>query len=447
MFYMSRDTELTNEHIVKYIEAFKLQHLPRLIKLDRYYKGDNDINYRTFNDTTKPNNKISHSWGNYITDSMTAFFIGEPVSYSGKNDKDIDIINSIFYQNDEQDVNSELAKHSSIFGAAYELMYLDESDTKNVKFTPLSPLNVIPIYDDTIDSKLLYIIRPVETVDILSDKVNTTVWVYDDSSTKSYRLNDDDTLELLEDIPHNFGEIPVSVYMNNDDRIGDYENVIDLIDFYDILESDTANAFEYFNDCYLIIEDANISDEELLKMKESRVIDLPEGADVRFLLKEANDVEQENTKNRTINDIHKFSKVPNMSDEHFANNVSGVAMKYKLLGLENACSIKERKFKRGLQNRLSLISNITSIKSGENLQDIDIAFTRNIPNNEIEIAEMINNLRGIASDETLLEQLSFVESAKEELERRSEEQGSTSLYDSLFDMEEDDIDEQELLGD
>lgn len=444
---MSKDTELTNEHIVKYIEAFKLQHLPRLLKLDRYYKGDNDIRYRTFKDPTKPNNKISHSWGNYITDSMTAFFMGEPVSYSGKNDEDIKKINSVFNQNNEQDVNSELAKHSSIFGAAYELMYLDETDSKNVRFTALSPLNVIPIYDDTIDNNLLYVIRPVDTFDIIEDKVNTTVWVYDDSSTTSYKLNDDDTLEELDEVPHNFNDIPVSVYLNNDDAMGDFESVIDLIDFYDVLESDTANAFEYFNDCYLVIEGANILDEELLKMKESRVIDLPEDADVRFLLKEANDVEQENTKNRTINDIHKFSKVPNMSDEHFANNVSGVAMRYKLLGLENACSIKERKFKNGLQNRLRLISHITSIKSGENLQEIDITFTRNIPNNEIEIAEMINNLRGIASDETLLEQLSFIESAKEELERRNEEKGSTSLYDSLFDTKEDDIDAQEVLGD
>ena len=103
-----------------------------------------------------------------------------------------------------------------------------------------------------------------------------------------------------------------------------------------------------------------------------------------------------------------------MSDENFANNVSGVAMRYKLLGLENVCAIKERKFKRGLQNRLWLISNILNIKTGTALQDIKITFKRNIPSNELEVANMINNLRGLVSNETLISQLSFIENAQEE---------------------------------
>lgn len=428
MFYISKDTQLTPKHITKFIETFKMQELPRLLKLNNYYKGHNDIEKRTFTDETKPNNKISHSWGNYITDSMIAFFVGEPISYSG-DDSDIEKLNYIFNQNDEQDLNSGLAKDSSVFGRGYELTYLDEQ--AEIRLTRLSPLGCIPIYDDTVDNKLIYFIRFIENKDILTDKTTTHIWLYSDESIKYYTMLGDSALQFVEETQHNFEIVPVSIYKNNDDEIGDFESVIDLIDFYDKLESDVANSFDYYNDCYLVFEGATLEDGDVQKMKENRVLEIPEGGKVNFLTKNANDLEQENTKNRIVNDIHKFSKVPNMSDESFANNVSGVAMKYKLLGLESACSIKERKFKRGLQNRLWLISNILNLKSGTDLQDIKITFTRNIPNNEIEIANMINNLRGLVSNETLIDQLNFIESPKEEMERLKAENESNT-YADLF---------------
>jgi SPP1 family phage portal protein len=269
----------------------------------------------------------------------------------------------------------------------------------------------------------------------------TDIELYGASNIKYYKRADlSQTLEFISDELHNFNLVPVSIYKNNDDMLGDFELVLDLIDFYDRLESDTANAFDYYNDCYMVFTGATIADEDAKLMKENRLLQMPEGATVSFLTKNAIDTEQENAKNRIVNDIHKFSKVPNMSDENFANNVSGVAMKYKLLGLENTCAIKERKFKRGLQNRLWLISNILNLKTGTALQDIKITFKRNIPQNEQEIATMINSLRGLLSSETLISQLSFVENAKDELEKLQEEQALNS-YGDLFHEHTEEVEE------
>ncbi len=439
MFNISKDTQLVATHIIKFIELFKMNEIPRLRKLNNYYLGKNEIENRIFSDITKPNNRISHSWGNYITDSMTAFFIGEPISYSGE-DGDIEILTEIFNQNDEQDLNSKLAKDCSVGGVAYELMYLDEQ--ADIRLTTISPMGGIPIYSDTVEDELLYFIRFIETRDIITEENKTHIWLYSNTSIKYYTLGDSNSLLFIDEQSHNFGVIPISIYKNNDEQLGDFENVLDLIDFYDKLESDTANAFDYYNDCYLVFTGANLEPDDVLTMKENRVLEMPEGSNVSFLTKDANDLEQENTKNRIVSDIHKFSKVPNMADEAFANNVSGVAMRYKLLGLENACSIKERKFKKGLQNRLYLISNVMGMKTGKDLQDVNISFTRNIPSNEIEIADMINKLRGIVSNETLIERLSFVENAKLEMEQLEAENSATNVYASLF-SEEVDIDEEE----
>ena len=48
--------------------------------------------------------------------------------------------------------------------------------------------------------------------------------------------------------------------------------------------------------------------------------------------------------------------------------------------------------------------------------DVDFIFNRNLPENNLELAQTINYLRGLVSDETLLEQLDFVSDSAEEME-------------------------------
>ena len=63
---------------------------------------------------------------------------------------------------------------------------------------------------------------------------------------------------------------------------------------------------------------------------------------------------------------------------------------------------------------------LKEMKKGTDLQDVKITF-KEIPNNETEIAEMANNLRGLVSTETLISQLPFIENVQENLENKLEE--------------------------
>ena len=148
-----------------------------------------------------------------------------------------------------------------------------------------------------------------------------------------------------------------------------------------------------------------------------------------WLVKESNDVAVENIKNRLDKDIHKFTKCPNMSDQEFASNASGIAIKFKLLGTENLVAIKERKFKRGLQQRLELIAAINSvIRDGFDWRAIEIIFSRNIPTNDMDIANMVNTLKDIVSNETLLSQIPFVENVQDEVEKLNKEKEENPFF-------------------
>ena len=86
--------------------------------------------------------------------------------------------------------------------------------------------------------------------------------------------------------------------------------------------------------------------EDVMGMKEDRVMLLPQDSDAKFITKQVDVNYIESQKERLVEDIHKFSKCPNLSDAQFASNASGVAMSYKIMGTETLAGIKERKFKK-----------------------------------------------------------------------------------------------------
>ena len=381
-------------------------------------------------DKSKPNNKIANAYASYITDTLVGYFIGEPISYTSNDDTLLQDLSMIFEYNDEADENAELAKNASIYGVAYEMLYLSEED-KMIRFKALNPKEIIPIFDKTVEQNLMAVIRYYDDYDVVDDKTYTLVEVIDGSMVRRYKM--DNSFLLLEEYPHYFGMVPIAIYKNNEEERGDFEAVISLIDAYDKMESDTLNDFEYFVDAYLALYGFTAEPEDVAQMKENRILLMDEGTSAEWLIKQTSDTYVENMKNRLDADIHKFAKCPNMADKEFASNASGVAIKFKLLGTENLVSIKERKFKRGLQQRLELMSMINSVlREGFDWRGIDIIFTRNIPSNDTDIANMVNTLKDIVSEETLLAQIPFVEDVQDELERLKQEREENKELNPFF---------------
>ena len=410
-----------------------MNDLPRLLELENYYNTKNKIINRTMADPAKPNNKIANPYASYITDTLTGYFVGEPITYNSNDKTLLQDLSMIFEYNDEADENMELAKNASIFGVAYEMLYFSDED-KMIRFKPLSPKEVIPIFDKSVEGNLLAVIRYYDDYNVVEDKTYTIIEVIDAVGVSRYQsTKGSNTLTLLENYPHYFGMVPVAIYKNNEEERGDFEPVISLIDAYDTMESDSVNDFAYFVDCYLALYGFTAEAEDVQKMKENRILLMDDGTKAEWLIKNSNDTTIENMKNRLDADIHKFAKCPNLADKEFASNASGIAIKFKTLGTENLVSIKERKFKRGLQQRLELISMISSVlREGFDWRAIDIVFSRNLPTNDMDIANMVNSLRDIVSDETLLAQVPFVEDVQAEMERIDEQREKEKEQSPFF---------------
>ena len=431
-YYMNQDTILTTNIINKFIKRDAAENA-RKIKMHEYYMGKHKITQRTYEDPSKPNNKVVNPYANYITTLMTGYFIGEPVQYTSADDTVLEQYKEIMAFNDEPSVNKEIAKWQSICGEGYEIIYIDKDG--DTRFKALPALGMIPIYNDDLEEKLIYVIRYWQTYDIEHERNIEYVEVYSPFEIVKYKKDVGGTLQVIDQKYHVFGQVPVTPYFNNDECQGDFELVISEIDAYDSFESDSVNEADYFADSYLVLSGMEgTTSEDIAGMKENRVLVFPEGGEGQWLTKTVNDAWIENEKKRLDQDIHKFSFCPPMTDENFASNASGVAMKYKLMGLENKVGVKENEFEKGLRRRIELIYGVMRKVSGDmDYLDINIVFTRNLPQDLSASVDTVVKLEGVISDETRLALLPLDIDAKEELEKVEEQKLSNfSLFGASF---------------
>lgn len=404
------------------IENIVLKHEDDVIHkkhLMDYYLGNHRINNKQERSNGAPNNKLVANYCEYITNMSTGFFLGQPVAYktSSGNDKALDVLLDVFSYNDEQAHNLELAEEASIKGEAYELLYTDED--AQIRFVSVPAEEVILVCNASLEEQILYAIRHYRVYSLNGYEYQDYVDVYDKKAVTSYRYNSGSMTQISGPVAHYFDDVPIVEYPNNKQHRGDFEGIISLVDAYNKAQSLTLDDMEDFTDAFLVLTGmSGTSSDDVNNMRQSKVMLLDEGGGAQWLIKNLNDTYIENIKKRLQNDIHKFSNIPDMTDDSFAGNASGVAIKYKLIGLEQVRSRKERGFKQGLQRRIELISGMLRTKGGAGIdfRDVDITFTANIPADTQAQAQMVSQLKGIVSDKTLLSQLSFVADPAAELE-------------------------------
>ena len=430
---LSKDTGLTPDVIKSLIDSHK-KEITRLDLLDSYYRSNAPIMKRRKNDPTKANNKLVTNYARYITTMSTGYFVGIPIQTRCKDENLLDRLTAIFKYNDEPDLNTTLATNNSKYGYSYELHYMDEQGRN--RMSAVDPREIIYITDNTLNDEPTAAIRYFEIKDAVDDnKKIYSIEVYTKDSILYYSM-DGDSVVLIDEQQHPFKDIPIIRYVNNADETGDYEPVLTLIDAYDKIQSDTANDFEELTDSFLSVSGVTLEPEQALKLKEMKVFNFPDAnGKVEFVTKNINDSALENFKTRLDKDIHKNSYTPNMADENFVGNSSGVSMAYKLQGLEFLTGVKEQKFKKGLLRRVELLSNVLSIRANQQMDftSVEFIFTRNNPKNLVEIVEMATDLTGIISNETQLDLLPMVDK-DQELKRIEQEKKQQSEEMNLFDF-------------
>lgn len=438
MFYLSRDRELTPELLYKMINHFNLIVVPKLEKYKNYYDGIQEILKKKYSDESKPCNKTVINYCKNITDSYNGY-LATPGHISYSSDSDITDIMDILRYNDFESQDSQLIHTALVHGVAHELMFID-SDAKT-RFKLIDPLTCFGIYDNSLTADLLYFVRFYKMNDWDDKDQDYALDVYNDKSVKHYIMKGFESFPVFQsEEPHYFGQCPANILvMPNEESI--FDCIMSEQDSINELLSAEIDDYAAFCDAYLVIEDAELDDETVKTMKSNRVLQLPVGAKAYWLTKAANDAQVENILKRLHESIYRTSACVDFSSDSFTGGVSsGIAIQFKLSGMETRAGLIEAEAKKALQRRIEILCGVASLKLGEEVfRDIKIAFKRNVPADMTQVSQMINSFRGLVSDETLLGQVDFVTDVRKELEKVNEQkEQNMAMYDfGNFDGSED----------
>ena len=350
---------------------FLVNDLARLQKLEDYYVGRHKILEKPNRLKEKPDSKLIHNFPGYITTIATAYFIGKNINYKLLEDNlanEYEMVGKYLATEEEQQCNYEHAENCSIFGRSYELWYKNIDNTIN--FKTLDPRDVFVIRDNTIDKNIKYAIRWNKEKNE-NNEYDYILEIYDDKTITVNTFTSVMDFESIILTPqgqgetrlHGFNKVPIIEFANNKRKLGDFEKVITLIDGYNEAVSTSLDDMKDFTDAILVLT--------------------------------------------------------NMQDENFAGNSSGVALGYKLLALEQLTAQKEMYFKKALNERLGLVIDYF----GLSLKPLDIQkiFTRNTPENLVELSTVITNLQNVVSQESLISLLPFIEDTEAELKKIEKE--------------------------
>lgn len=330
-----------------------------------------------------------------------------------------------------------MLKNALIFGKSFELCYIDEEGQQ--RFRELDPRECIDIYYNDLSQDLAAVIRWY-AADNVSISPAYYVELYTQSAIFVYRSDSSlASFQLIDERPNFYQQVPITVFKLNEEEISIFDRIITLQDAYNELISASLDDYEAFANAYLVLEGFDTDEETVKMMKQNRVMVIPQGGSASYLVKDVKTQQTQDLLGLIDEKIHTLSNCPDFSADAFGTS-SGIAMKMKLLGFENAASAIAKRMTMALQRRIELICSILNITGGEEMwRDIQIIFTRNLPVDSSEIINEVNGLRGLVSDKTLISQIPFVTDIDAEMEAVAEQkEANMELYN--FSKEDDDED-------
>lgn len=447
MYQISKDELLTPTRIGEIISIFQTRELLKLKKYRDYYDGKQDILRKKATDTGKPCNKIVVNYCYNITENYQGYLTGIPIRYNSNNLSDIlDILN----YNDVRTEDNELLRNALIYGKSFEICYIDEEGKQ--RFTVLDTRECIPVYDNTLTNELLYVIRFWNEKDIgkSTETEQYYVEVYSSENITRYKSHQGfSSLQFISETPHHYGMCPVTVFKLNEDEVSIFDKVISLQDGYNQLISDEVDDFDAFADAYLVLKGMTADEDDLVDMKQNRVLLLDTDSSAEYLTKSISDTQITNMLSNFNEQIHKISNSPDFSDEKLLAQ-SGIAMRYKLVGFENQSSNIEANMTKALQRRIELLCSILSLTNIDNNEatwrDVQIIFTRNLPQTLVpSTPQELLQYKGLVSDETLLSLIPFINDVNDEINKLNiQTEKNMSLYNFGNTNNDTDDDTEEL---
>ena len=387
---------------------------PERQRLYDYYRGEQSVD-KGETVRGRPDNRLRAPFPRYITEVHTGYFLGLPptVAYGGAAgaryaalSRELDLPHLYF----------DLGRDLSICGAGFALVWAERG---GVKVCRCDPCGCFAIRSGDAGAPLLAAVRLFasgrgETRGVLYTAERLVPFVWDGTGV---------TLGAAEE--NLLHTIPLLPFYNNCQGVGDFAMVTGLVDAYNVLLSGALDDMQSVANAFLALYGMQgTTQRDIEQANRSRILSLSEGGRAEFVVKNLNHEALGQLEVNLRRSILQLSMTPDLCDEHFAGNSSGVALQYKLWGIEQVRAAKERTFTDGLRALLAVLTEGERLLGRSvDLTGGEVTFYKNLPQDNAALAETLLSLSPLLSQQTILENLPWVADAQEELRRRAAENG------------------------
>lgn len=390
-------------------------------KMYRYYKGDTDAIRKYLFITDRSNLKINANYIKKFVKEEVAYTLGNDITYESRTENE-NIVGDIEYYtahwNELHD--TDVMKYLDIFTLVYELYYIDSNADFCSKI--IKPTEGYAYYDKA-SGKVLFFIHAFK------NDFETTI-TYIDVYTADYIYHYDNKFnEIAKPTANIFGEVPVTIGKLTEEGCDDslYKDIKGLQDAFETNLSDIGNEISDFRNAYLLFKNCEVDEDKIPEMKKLGIIQLPgEKSDSKWLIKDINDTFIQNTLDRYEDTMYQLACHIN-HNEKLQSNLSGVALRSRLIALENKCSLLIKAHKNIVKNRIRFLFIYLDLKKNKkyDYKDVKAIYTPNIPSDDLSTAQMLSQLpEGLISKDTGRGLFSFINNVPYEGQKVQKEQNS-----------------------
>lgn len=406
---------LTEDALSQAVGDFLRRVRPRRERLFDYYRGEQPVP-KGEAVRGRPNNRLRVPFPRYITEVHTGYFLGLSPTLALDREEDAQAFARLRSALQLEHLLFDVGRDAGVCGTGFALVWLERE--KGLRACRCGPLDCFAVRGAAAGAPLLGTVRLFrradgETGGVLYEKDALRPFSWDGQSAR---------LGVPENNPlHALALVP---FFNNCQETGDFEMVTGLIDAYNLLLSGAMDDMQSVANAFLALYGMQgTTREDIDEANRTRVLSLAEGGRAEFVVKNLNHEALAQLEQNLRRSILQLSMTPDLSDEAFAGNASGVALQYKLWGIEQVRSAKERSFRKGLYRLLEALSGGLSLLG----RPVDLtagraAFYKNLPQNHTELAQTLLSLSPVLSRRTILENLPWVEDVEKELKQKAEEE-------------------------
>lgn len=391
-----------------------------------------------FNDTD--NGNYDHSYindrythnikTNYIkkfVDEEVAFSTSLPIGYQSKSG-DNDIIDKINYEiaHWSASCDSDLCRNMLIHSECYELYYVNS----NAEFCSkiISPRHGYA-YTDQFGNVVFFLHIYKQGFDI-----EQYVDIYTANEIIHCNINFE---EVAPRQTHIFGQVPVAICTNSEDGWTNsiYNNIIGLQSSLQEGMNETSEELSEFRNAYMAFYNCQLEEGDLKKMKKEGILKFRGEGKAEWLTKNINDGFLVNNLNMLQDKIYELGNHVN-NNEKQGSNVSSIAMKAKLIDILQKCKLNNQALENAIRTRIKLL--LTYVNKMENknydYKDVNIVFTMNLPNDDLQAANICNLMQDKLPLETQLALFSFIQNPDLVAQQVREKQEQNTVGTNLLDQ-------------